>query len=340
MQSTGRCEPDEAGVASGHLSVAFRAPAAVPVSVVLLFGEVLADCFPDGERAGGAPFNVAHHLAGLGRRAGVQPVLVSRIGADARGAFLLERMRAAGLATEELQSDPVHPSGRVDVTFDRDSLAHRFTIPDGQAWDFIDPDAARQAALARRPRWIYFGTLAQRGASRQALRALFAATRASGFLDVNLREPRLDDGMLRWSLAQAAVVKVSEEELHRVGEALGMRDSCPTGLGKRLVDDFGIRQLLVTQGAEGAWLLDDCHCRFRTPLARPLTEFRDSVGAGDAFAAVFMLGLVQGWNVWQRLERAHRFAGEVCRLRGAVPQDDGFYAPFLAAWGLGGEQCQ
>jgi len=316
------------------------APVAGPASVVLLFGEVLADCFPDGERVGGAPFNVAHHLTGLGRRAGVHPILVSRIGVDARGAFLLERMRAAGLATEELQSDPEHPSGRVDVILDRDSQGHRFAIPDGQAWDFIDADAARLAALARRPRWIYFGTLVQRGASREALRALFAATRASGFLDVNLREPRLDDEMLRWSLAQAEVVKVNEEELHRVGETLGMRDSCPTGLGKRLVDAFGIRQLLVTQGADGAWLLDDCHCRFRTPVARPVTEFRDSVGAGDAFAAVFMLGLVQGWNVWQRLERAHRFAGEVCRLRGAVPQDDGFYAPFLAAWGLSREQCQ
>ena len=121
---------------------------------------------------------------------------------------------------------------------------------------------------------------------------------------------------------------------------MGVRDSCPTGLGKRLLDTFGIRQLLVTQGAEGAWLLDECHRRFRTLRSRPITEFRDSVGAGDAFAAVFMLGLMQGWSALQRLERAHRFAGAVCRLRGAVPQDDGFYAPFLAAWGPGGEQLQ
>lgn len=314
-----------------------RALAADPASVVLLFGEVLADCFPDGERAGGAPFNVAHHLAGLGRAAGVHPVLVSRIGADARGAFLLERMRAAGLATEEIQLDPERPSGRVDVNFDRDSLGHRFEISDRQAWDFIDPEAARQAALARRPRWIYFGTLAQRGPSREALRAMFAATRASGFLDVNLRESRLDEAMLRWSLSHAEVLKVNEEELHRIAAVLDMRDRCSTGLGKRLLDTFGIRQLLVTQGAEGAWFLDDGHCRSRTPRSRPVTEFRDSVGAGDAFAAVFVLGLLQDWNAWQCLERAHSFAGEVCRLRGAVPEDNGFYAPFVAAWGLANE---
>jgi fructokinase len=48
----------------------------------LVFGEVLFDCFPDGtEVLGGAPFNVAWHLQGFG----LSPLLVSRVGNDARG---------------------------------------------------------------------------------------------------------------------------------------------------------------------------------------------------------------------------------------------------------------
>ncbi len=304
---------------------------------VVLFGEVLADCFPDGERAGGAPFNVAHHLAALGRHAGVEPVLVSRIGSDARGAMLLQSMRTAGLATEAIQLDPLHASGRVDVTLEPGGQGHRFEIPAGQAWDFIDPDAARRAARTHRPEWVYFGTLAQRGASREALRALFAATRARGFLDVNLREFPLDEDVLRWSLARAEVVKLNSGELHRVAEAVRMRGNCPATLAKRLVDAFGIRWLLVTEGADGAWLLDDCGSRFNTPPARPRAPLRDSVGAGDAFSAVVMLGLLRGWSVGQCLERANRLAAEVCGLRGAVPEDGRFYASFVADWGLDGE---
>jgi len=303
---------------------------------VLLFGELLADRFPDGERAGGAPFNVAHHLAALGRHAGVEPVLVSRIGRDARGAMLLHSLRKAGLATEAVQLDPVHASGRVDVKLERDGQGHRFEIPAAQAWDFIDPDAARQAARARRPEWIYFGTLAQRGASRQALRALFAATRARGFLDVNLREFPLDEDVLRWSLGRAEVAKLNAGELLRVAEAVRMRGNCSTTLGKGLIDAFGIRWLLVTEGANGAWLLDDCGARFNTPPTRPPASLRDSVGAGDAFAAVVMLGLLHGWDVGECLERGNRLAADVCGLRGAVPDDGSFYDPFMADWGLQG----
>jgi hypothetical protein len=54
-------------------------------ATILLFGELLVDCFPDREVVGGAPFNVARHLIGLVGGVGVDPVLVTRIGKDARG---------------------------------------------------------------------------------------------------------------------------------------------------------------------------------------------------------------------------------------------------------------
>jgi fructokinase len=76
---------------------------------VLLFGEVLVDCFPDKEVEGGAPFNVAHHLQGLGN--GLRPTLVTRIGKDARGRHLLDTFKAAGLPTDGVQLDSLHPTG-------------------------------------------------------------------------------------------------------------------------------------------------------------------------------------------------------------------------------------
>ena len=50
----------------------------------IVFGEVLFDCFPDGnEVLGGAPFNVAWHLHGFG----LAPLMITGVGADRHGDF-------------------------------------------------------------------------------------------------------------------------------------------------------------------------------------------------------------------------------------------------------------
>lgn len=309
----------------------------LPIPAVLLFGELLVDCFPDREVSGGTPFNVARHLIGLGGGAGLDPVLVTRIGKDERGRRLLETIQAAGLAIDGVQQDSLHLTGQVNITLDGDTGGHQFEIVPNQAWDFIHADMARLAGLSHRPQWVYFGTLAQRGASRFALRALLRTTHAKGFLDINLRDPWVRKDVLRWSLGKAEIVKMNEEELSRVAGMLGLGSAPPRALGERLIDAFNIHQLLVTQGGKGAWLLDDGSGYFHSRTAEPIIDPVDSVGAGDAFAAVFILGLTQGWPVGQTLERAHRFAGEVCRLRGAIPDSADFYRPFIAAWQLTGE---
>ncbi len=60
---------------------------------VLVFGEVLYDIFPDAEVLGGAPFNVARHLAGFGSGA----LLISRVGRDQRLAPALEDSNQFGM---------------------------------------------------------------------------------------------------------------------------------------------------------------------------------------------------------------------------------------------------
>jgi fructokinase len=313
-------------------------------STILLFGEVLMDCFPDREVQGGAPFNVAHHLRGLGERVGVVPVLVTRIGKDEYGHRLLDAMQSAGLTIDGVQLDSLHPTGKVRIDLEADGQGHRFEIAPGQAWDFIHADMARLVGLSSRPEWLYFGTLAQRSAVRPiarpvahpALRALLQTTHAKGFLDINLRDPWVRKDVLRWSLGKAEIVKMNEEELLRVAHMMGLGSASQTVLGKRLLHAFGIRQLLVTEGRNGAWLLQNDGTHHHTGPTEPLVDVVDSVGAGDGFAAVFLLGLTQGWPAEQTLDRAHRFAGEICRLRGAIPDSDSFYQPFITEWLLAG----
>jgi fructokinase len=69
-----------------------------------------------------------------------------------------------------------------------------------------------------------------------------------------------------------------------------------------------------------------------TIASESVEDIRDTVGAGDAFSAIFILGQVHGWALTITLQRAHRFAGAICRIRGAVPDQDDFYRPFTDEW--------
>lgn len=302
---------------------------------VILFGEALVDELPsNGGLPGGAPFNVACHL----RAFGVEPLLISRVGEDSDGEMLRRAALKRGLDTRGMQSDGEHLTGEAVVEVVEEGP--RFEIPPDRAWDFIRADEALRALRGEAPELLYFGTLAQRGAvSRSALSRLLTLDLKSRFLDLNLRPPWFDVETVRRSLENADVVKASEEELRVVGDLLGLSTPGPeAGVTERvetLLRAFRIRNVLVTRGARGAWLLTEGGDQ--TIVARPpLDDVVDTVGAGDAFSAVLILGSLRGWPESMSLVRADDFARALCRIPGAIPQNDAIYRPFREAWGLDG----
>lgn len=71
----------------------------------------------------------------------------------------------------------------------------------------------------------------------------------------------------------------------------------------------------------------------RAALAPPRQgEVVDTVGAGDAFASVWLLGLRRGWTLETALQRAQEFASAVCRRRGATAMDRDLYRKRMDAW--------
>ena len=60
----------------------------------------------------------------------------------------------------------------------------------------------------------------------------------------------------------------------------------------------------------------------------------DTVGAGDGFSAVCMLGRLLGWPVTLTLERANDFAAAICGIRGAIPDHADFYQPYTKDWSI------
>ncbi|MET0982177.1 MAG: PfkB family carbohydrate kinase [Telluria sp.] len=301
---------------------------------IAVFGEALVDEFADGPVVGGAPFNVARHLAAFG----ASPQLFTRVGTDANGALVRGQFRRFGLREDGLQVDAVRPTGRVLV--DQRGGEHRFVILPDQAWDYIAAPALLHALGNAAPALLYFGTLAQRGpVSGAALAGLLEATAAPRFLDVNLRAGQVGDDCVLASLRHADIAKLNEEELQRV-HAMHARvrpldedvfGAAAAAACAGLIAAFGLRGLVVTLGARGALWFGADGTRLHAAAA-PVATLSDTVGAGDAFSAVFVLGSVLQWPMQTILDRAVAFAGAICEVRGAVPSDPSFHAPWRARW--------
>lgn len=288
----------------------------------IVFGEVLFDHFPDGSAVlGGAPFNVAWNLHGLG----LQPLLVSRVGDDPEGGRILDAMRNWGMDTSGMQIDPVHPTGKVSITLSGSEPT--FSILPDQAYDFIE--AATLPSLSSGG-LLYHGSLALRNVvSRQALDELAARCRLPRFVDINLRAPWWEREAARKLVAGARWAKLNEHELRQLGDP-GAHDTPELAAG--LQGECELEALIITLGANGAMLRsaqgEICHVS-----PRPSSRVVDTVGAGDAFASVVLVGLLRGWPAELMLERAQDFASRVVELRGATTMDRDFYVGQAGEWG-------
>lgn len=293
----------------------------MPVSP-LIFGEVLFDHFPGGEAVlGGAPFNVAWHLQAFG----AQPTMISRIGEDAEGDRVAEAMRAWGMDDAGLQRDPARATGRVDV--DLTDGEPSYTIRTDAAFDRISAEALPPLTGAS---LLYHGTLALRDEPcRAALDTLKRFTGAPVFLDVNLRAPWWEKAMVLELVSQAHWVKLNADEL----DLLAGTEGDVVTRARRWVDAWDLGLVIVTQGAQGALAVDRSGGVTQPPPPHAVTVV-DPVGAGDAFAATTILGLLNGWGLATTLGRAQEFAAAVVGRRGAITADPRHYRGFAEAWDI------
>jgi fructokinase len=280
----------------------------------IVFGEVLFDTFPDGQRIlGGAPFNVAWHLSGFG----CDPVFVSRVGDDESGREIVERAAAWGMSTVGIQVDGTRPTGRVTVRIENGEPAYE--IARDQAYDYIEPPGT-----AARGSLLYHGSLALR--STASRRAVESVTRPElGVLcDLNLRPPWWTKEVVDWCLGRASWIKLSDGELDTItGLGASTRAECLRA-GRELARRHGIENLVITRGSDGVLgIFDDGEIVWKD--APPTSTIVDTVGAGDAFSAVTIMGILKGWSHDRTLENATRFAADVCGQRGATAPDRALY---------------
>ncbi len=282
-----------------------------PARIVGL-GEVLWDVFPEGEAFGGAPANFACHCRSLGADAAV----VSCVGDDDHGRRALAFLRAHGVDTTGLAQRAGAATGVVLVTLDAAGKP-AYEIREGVAWDRI-PWSDALGVLAARADAVCFGTLGQRSAaSRETIRRFVRETSRDCLrvFDINLRQRYYDRALILAALESAHVLKLNDEELALLAPLLDLAGGVEEQLAS-LVRTFDLRLAVLTCGPRGAVMLSPGASSFAAPSAVSVVS---TVGAGDAFTAAVVVGLLNGDPLDLINRRANALAAFVCSKHGAVP---------------------
>lgn len=292
----------------------------------ICWGEVIWDVFPDRRMLGGAPANVAYHLAALGERVS----LASRVGDDAAGAQARAALAGHGVGVDTVQIDPTRPTGWVEVTFaDAGAGAGReprYRLVSGCAWERIEVDQPVARALGEAAAFCY-GTLSQRASNvgfDQALTLLPAA--CLRVCDVNLRPGNIVFEVLHAALAAADVVKINEQEAVEIAGLVGVAEVAD--LPAWLFGELGVRLVALTRGPAGCRLISPTesveHAGFALAHANrpPGDNGGDNVGAGDGFTAVLTKLVHAGRSLEFIAEASNRYGAYVASRRGATPDID------------------
>jgi fructokinase len=289
--------------------------------LVVGIGELLWDLLPDGRQMGGAPANFAFHAQALG----ASSAIVSAVGDDRSGREILEELGRRGLERSGIAVVSGAPTGTVTVALDAGGIPH-YTIHEGVAWDVL-PWTAGLGDLAARADAVCFGSLAQRSpVSRATIGAFLDATGPDCLrvLDLNLRQAYFSRETVHGLLGRATVLKLNDDELATVAGMLSFPGPESRVLAA-LLEAYPLSLIALTKGPSGSRLfgrgvdiIDPGH-----PV-----ETADTVGAGDAFTAALVAGMLRRKG-WEEIgERANRVAAFVCSRKGAWPD----LPAELAAW--------
>ena len=272
-------------------------------------GVGLEDVTSFGKYLGGSAANVAVAAAKYGRTS----ALISRVGDDPFGRYLLRELARLGVDNREVRVDPQYPT---PVTFCEIFPPDDFPLyfyrkpkaPDLQITaEDLDLDAVRQARIL----WFTLTGLSEepsRAAHLTALEARAGATHT--VFDLDYRP-------MFWDNPATATKQVAAALAHAT-IAVGNKEECEVAVGETVPDraadallERGIELAIVKQGPKGvlAKTRDE-----RVEVPPHFVDVVNGLGSGDAFGGALCHGLLEGWGLERMLQFAN-VAGAIVATR-------------------------
>ncbi len=228
---------------------------------------------------GGAP---ANFLAAL-TKFGAKTALLGKVGTDTFGKLLTGTLQKAGIETRGLIATDDVFTTLAFVTFDEHG-DREFAFSRKPGADTCIRFEELDLSLIDEAKVFHFGTLSLTDEpARTATQKAVAYAKSKGKLityDPNLRKPLWKDlevakEQLIWGLAQADVVKISDEEVEFLF-GLGVREGA-----QYILDNFGVKLVFVTCGGDGCWFQNE-KAQGHVPSLAGIKVI-DTTGAGDIF---------------------------------------------------------
>lgn len=255
---------------------------------------------------GGCASNVAADLAKIGRKSAV----VGRVGADMPGRFVRDQLAAAGVETSFLVETPALQTSSTLVINVRDE-DRRFIHTFGANAAFDGSEIRLE--LIRQARSLYVGGFFLMPALTSGrVVELFRRAREANVptvLDVVIPDPTNC-----WRELQQ-VLPWTDVFLPNVDEGRQLTGSSDPLAQARAFRDAGAKTVVITCGGEGALLADGSGI---LRSGRYPVEFVDGTGSGDAFAAGYLSGLLDGATPERCLEIGSALGASCVRRAGAT----------------------
>lgn len=285
---------------------------------ITAIGEILFDVYEDKKSLGGAPFNFIYHVMKLTG----QGNFISKIGDDEPGEEIRQFFNRKKLPVNYLQTDKIHKTGIAKTALNAQKVP-TFSIEENCAYDFIESSEELESLMNDETDCLYFGSLAQRNeVSKGTIRKLFSLA-PTKFCDLNLRQNFYSKDVIEESLYTADIVKLNSDELNVVSSMINKNNFSLIDLIESLISRFSIELLCVTDGENGATLVNKNYESDQRKLN--ITNVVDTVGAGDAYAAILCIGYLNKMELKDINKIANEFAGEIVKVKGALPPDDTIY---------------
>lgn len=234
--------------------------------------------------AGGDAVNEAMAMSKLGNRVG----LISRVGDDFIGRFLLEQAEAAGVDVASVYRDPDAPTAANNILIGaKDKRIYTISKNKTSRTEFCEDDVDYE--VIRRARLIAFGSIfVHEKFDDRALTHLFQTAKQNGAItcaDVGPTAGHCSLDGLRHALPYLDYLFPNEREAAMLS---GKRD--PDEMADYFLN-LGIGTVAIKFGAKGSLIKNKKTRFFQQPF---YVDPIDTTGAGDCYAAGFMSGLIHG----------------------------------------------
>ncbi|MBL3699426.1 5-dehydro-2-deoxygluconokinase [Leucobacter luti] len=262
-------------------------------------GVTLEEVSSFGKYLGGSAANVAVAAARYGRAS----ALISRVGNDPFGRYLLAELARLGVDPREVRVDPQYltPLTFCEIFPPDDFPLYFYREPKAPDLEITAGDLDAEAISAARILWLTVTGFSQEP-SRAAHHAALAARgrRTHTILDLDYRP-------MFWENPAEASAEVGRA-LDHVSVAVGNREECEVAVGEtdpdRAADallERGVELAVVKQGPKGVLAKTRTE---RVEVAPHFVDVVNGLGSGDAFGGALCHGLLEGWD----LEHIFRFA--------------------------------